>query len=446
MKKFFAVLLLAAMLLSLWACGKQDTPTVPTTGNSGGTTEKDPLQSEFTWKKFDTSATLEKKTVTSKDGNVLTFDKLEYDGDSAIINFTLKNNGEEARVAMVEAVSVNGVMIQSSASVWTEPGEEKQDVIYLTLDAMRLYGIFEIAELDLQIQMYNEEWEDEELIDVELKTSAQATNSADDYIKAVNSAAAQETLGFNVVETISERKDLGNDLYLESIVYMQIEDGSYLLLEVDNEGEQMRNAYACITQINKLGAYDGLDMNIYPGAKAILQLDAEWALPSIKREVFGMSEIYEILYDITTYDCDENGEIVWDDEEKTTEFTYKVPEAEVKAPDMTGTVLYEQEGLRILAKEPVTNDWDETYIYMIYEADPELGLSVEEDWEKEIQVDGTCEYSLLSTPGFLEEKYTVGYLELDYMEAESATVYLTLYDYNADADFVGTPLELKIEF
>ena len=443
MKKVLAVLLLAAMLLSITACGKKNRPAdMPAAEQNQGENEEKDIP--ITWRELSTDVTMETKQLTCKDGSVVTIGPLTYDEYSVNIGVSFKNNTKEERRAEITTMAINDLMVHPGMAVWAMPGEETKDTVSIDRDELRMSGIFAVEKIDLMVETTNSQWENEEVITAQLTTSAKPEKITDAYYKTIQSVEAQEELGLFLVDAVNERIGLGKDLYLESKAYVNMYGIEYLLLEVVNEGDKLRNLFYSTEQINTMKAAEGLDCRIYPGAKAIVQLDLTNALPQTKMKAFGMTEIYQVLFQTSVYDCDELGHVDWESADKAMEFTYQVPGVTVTAPDMTGTVLHQQEGLRISYKAPVVDDWGCTVIYMIYEADPALRLNVEQDWDQEIQVDGACDWSNLNTPGLMERAIDIQQLELENLEAAaSVTFWLRIYAY-AEDDTEGTPLKLTI--
>ena len=444
MKKIIALVLLLAMLMTLAACGKKkEEKKEETTAATEETVEVEVLpEPASSWDKFSTEATMEATTLTAEDSSVVTIGSLSYDETSVEIGFAFKNNAEEERSATISMLSINGMMFPCSPTVWADAGEEAKDAVVLTMNELRLRGVFEIATIEISVYICNTEWELVECLSAELKTSVEPRKEADTYYVSATSEGAQQTENYTVIASVNERVELGEELFLESKIYARGQDGDRLMLEIVNEGEEMRSVAIYTSQVNTMESYDSQDQRIYPGSRAVLMMD----IPRTKMEAFGMDEIYEIKFDVAIYPCDENGEVDWENALLEVPFTYNIPGATITEPDMSGTEIYKQDGLRILMKAPITNEWGETYVYMVYEADPELGLTVAQDWETEIEVNGSYDLAILEVPGILDKEFNVGYLLLDNLSAETATIYLRIYDSNNSEDYEGTPLKMTIAF
>ncbi len=448
MKKFLAVLLALAMLLSLAACGKKaDKEDKKEQGKEEEQEQVETVQ----WGEFKCAATQETELLTNT-GSTITIAPLDYENEYAAIHTTFLNNTESTKYLSVVAFAVNGMMFNVDLYFSADSGQEAFDMFGVSQNELRAKGIFEIGIVDLMFSVCDEDGNVEETLSCRIESDAAENYVADPqaYFTFINNQEAQSEGGYNVAASVDERLSLGGEIYLESKVYVENAGNEYLLLEVVNETSEMCYMNVSANMVNSMVAEGaGESITVFPGAKAILSVDMEWALPEAKRRAFGVEQISDISLYFESYNCLEDGSIDWEAESQFYNIRYTLPETSA-TPDMSGTVLYEGERLRVTAKAPVDVVVDgmgeSTYVYLIFENVGQTDLSIQENGAKDIVVNGDEGKEIyFSNPYYLYTgDYTICHVNVDNMEGESVFLPLLINDYEDSS--IRWEVDLTIPF
>jgi hypothetical protein len=343
-------------------------------------------------------------------------------------------------------------MVNGYLHMEVDSGATDFDVFSFSYDELRTLGIFQIATMDILMNIINEEWITEETHSIQVKSDAADTYEEDPqaYYNAITSQKAQNQLEYKVIVNEDIREELGTDLYLESKVFMKSRYGEYLKMEVVNEGSQMRYVRIGTEMVNGMPANSASEyFTIFPGKKAVFSIDMEWALPKTLREAFEMDEIATAVIFADMYNCTENGSMDWNDDGEYKDMNFTVPGV-TAAPNMSGTVVYEENGLKITAKAPVvdvfSDEYREAYVYLIFENVGDMDLYLRESDEKEATVNGIVpDYYYFQNPSYLYMgDRVICYLEVDNMDVNSIYLPMTAEDNDDSSDW--WEVELNIQF
>ena len=399
-KKFLALSLALATLLSLAACG------------------------EKSLKAFNEKPTTETTVLSAQDESAITIDPVEYVDGNVELNVHYETSASDARTVSLVAISVNGVTMHVPFLAESEAGESISQKISIPQNDLRLRGIFGLSTIDLLFTIADETSTITDTLSTQIKTSAAKRYKTDDkaYLQIVTGKKTQKELGYTVVNSITEQPTaLGYDVSLKSQVFVNAGDNEYLLLEVANEGDAMRYVQIGTSSVNGMFT-DGAIENctILPGTKAVFALDMNAALPAAVRDAFGMDGIATVELSCDVYGYTENGEIDWDESGEYTDFTYNNPERSVTM-DLSGTEIYNKHGLKISAKSPVEqvvgDEVKETYVYLIIENTGNVGYTVLPKSGGETVVGGDSNFLYFDNPGFIGE----GDIVISHLMAENMT-------------------------
>lgn len=419
LKKILALCLALCLVFSLVACGKKDKE------KDGGKTPELPV-----WREFSTEATTEKTVLTAQNGCTVTIEPVSYANEYVEMRVNFHNPTESEKVLELEAIAINGMMLNVYMSVYAQPDEEAFDLLGASQDELRIKGIFEIATIDILFTVTDEEAGQQEALSCQLKSSAQnVTETPDAYYNAITSQEAQAELEYAIVNSNDERFALGNDVYLESKILL---DQDFMLLEVVNEADTMRHGQISTDLVNGMyGTQVGESYTLFPGARAIYAIDLAWSLPKTMRLAFGMEKIASVNLFSEIYLCMGNGDIDWESDGEYMSIRYLVPDT-TETPDMTsGAVLYEEKGLKVIAKTPVQGvdpaEQDSTYVYLIFVNTGDSDLEIVQDSEKQILVNGDCEMVYFQEPYYLfMDDSAICHVLVDKMSGSSVTIPLLI--------------------
>ena len=151
-KKFLFVLLVLAMLASLSACGgSAGNPSPPESGASA--------PSDATLDPFNVNVTLDDTVLVDEDGVKITATGLAYTAYSVDLGLTIENNSGKDLSFVSGSLgyscnSVNGYMVDDGyLNCDVGNGKKANDIISFSYDTLMLYGIDEIADLEIGISM-----------------------------------------------------------------------------------------------------------------------------------------------------------------------------------------------------------------------------------------------------------------------------------------------------
>lgn len=171
-KKCLAVILVLALVLSMYGCGSSDKSKDDKETNNKVEATNAPADTETTDSKEDPSETPEETPDESKDDsstsgaalpveNSVVFDQDglkvttlslgEDDYGDQVVNMKLENNSDKNVSFMVEDVSVNGFMVSTLFFVEVNAGSSTEDVLTIYTSELEESGIQEIADIELKL-------------------------------------------------------------------------------------------------------------------------------------------------------------------------------------------------------------------------------------------------------------------------------------------------------
>ena len=163
--KFLSMLLAVALLATLSACG---TPAVPidsptSTGNGASestlTDDNTPKPPDESQGLFNVNATLNETVLVDDGGVKITATGLTYTAYSADLALTIENNSGKDLSFVSGSMgyscnSINGYMVNDGyLNCDVANGKKANDTISFSYDALMLYGINEIADMEIGFSM-----------------------------------------------------------------------------------------------------------------------------------------------------------------------------------------------------------------------------------------------------------------------------------------------------
>ncbi len=438
MKKLIAMLLLAAMLVSLTACRKKEKEEKETEPATEAVQFDD-------WEKFLTTATTEKAVVKPQVGGEITVAPVAYRDNVVCLDITLNNTTDRTLCLDVAAVAVNGITIGAVCNTFALPGEQVMETLSVSQTELRMAGIFQIATVEFLFDIQDEDGFSLEVVRHTLTSSAGADfqQDADASLRAFTSSQAQSEMGYTVVCNEKTRVELGDNVYLENKVFIDGALGEILRLEVRNEDDKLYNLAGAIDSINGLNvlAYSRVD-TILPNTSAVVYVQMELVLSQMMREAFGVDSTAKFGMELKLYDCQENGAPL-DSAEPLAQhrFEMTIPEREVLA-NLEGTLLYYANGLEILAKKAVYAPWsedqEETYVYLVFRCHEDKELTVELEPEKPVVMNGGYSYFEFIAPETIAgNDYRVGCVRVDNIDSTFVELSLLVTDAGNQTEFTA---------
>lgn len=438
--KWLSLLLAAALTVSLSACTPSDSGTSDLSQSaSGGTSSGSAAASQQSLGEFRTEATLEETVMLDEGGVKITATGLIYSSYAAELDLTIENNSGKDLSFISGSIgyscnSVNGFMVDDGyLNCDVANGKKANGTIKFSYDSLMLYGIDEIADLEIGFDMSDDDYNHTYSGPIQLKTSAYETHdySTDPYQETITSGAAMNTYGYEMICFNQDSQYDRNGVKLLSSGVMKNSDGSTaLLLELQNTTDSM--VYISTSDI----AINGLTVEpstwssdaVNPGKSRIVDVQLSSVLDPENWDIFGITEIGSVSLSLGQ----KNGE--------GREIAPKTP-IEIVVPganagyDATGTEIYNKDGLRIIAKavkKDSASYSDEMYMYLLAENRSGKTLSVSD------------QYNSLSVNGYMTD--CIGFTQ-ELEDGQAAVLSIWLMSSSLEQNQITSPEEIQeIEF
>ncbi len=409
MKKLFSLLLAICIVISLAACGGSPSTessaenSQPDEGSSAAASSSDKDESKSsddTLEPFSKDATLSETVMYDENGTKITATGLSYSNYSVDLELTIENNTEKDLSFVSGSVgyccnSINGYMISDGyLNCDVAAGKSANDTISFSYDQLMLYGINEIADIEIGFDVSDDDSNDTYTGPCQVKTSAFDAHdySKDCYQETIASSAAMNTYNYDITCFLQDALYDVNGVKLLSSAIMENSSGeSALLLELENTTSDMIYLSSSDIAINNLIVYSSTwDSDaINPGKRVIISIDLSSVLDPEYWSIYGIKEIGSVALSLSQKDTN------WNDIAEETSVTIAVPGAKAEY-DADGTEVYNQDGLRIVKKAVVEDPSD-------YSSNLHVLLLAENKSGKDLTV-GTA-YNSLSVNGFMTSFY-----------------------------------------
>lgn len=359
-RRVMAALLTAVMVISLAACNSAQKSSADvterkeaerTTQERAESAEKEQDAEESG---FNTQASIEETILAEEADFKITATALSYTSYSVDLKVTIENSSDQELSFMSGTMgygnnAVNGYMIEDGYMCTdVAAGKKANETISFSSDALSIYGITQIAEIQLGIQV-----NDSDNNAVYKGVSAVKTSIADSYDAAIDTY--QQSITSGMLEEIS---DCSIDYYAEDELYSQggvriisetlltnVDGEKMLLFEVVNETSD--NIYGCVSDVSmnglavRSGAWSSDSIN--PGARCVIDLSMSSLLEPSYWELFGIAEIGEIAFSFGVNDSE------YDEMIAPQELCISMSDAAAPLDD-SGVEVYQEDGIRIVSK------------------------------------------------------------------------------------------------
>lgn len=443
MKKIISLLLILCCVISLAACGNTDVepggttsnPTQSDNGNSEGKPSEPPQQNDEKLGTFSKNATLAETVMVDESGVKITATGLSYNNYAVELELTIENNSGKDLSFISGSMgyscnSVNGYMVSDGyLNCDVANGKKANDAISFSYDALMLYGISEIADIEIGFDISDDDYNHTYTGPRQVKTSVFDSHdySKDLYQETITSRAAMNTFSYDITYFSQDNLYNENGVKLLSSGLMVNRDGdTALLMELENTASEI--IYASTSDI----ALNGLIVTsstwssdaINPGKRCIVDVDISSVLDSEYWEIYGIKTIGSISLSLTQRNSDGNN------------ITEAVP-VNIVVPntksefDASGTEVYNANGLRIVSKT-VLEDSSE------YSADMYVLLLAENNSGKTLSIDDV--YDSLSVNGFMTD---YSYYSKELKNGESAVLEIKLWESSLEDNKISSVSDVK---
>ncbi|MCR5166114.1 MAG: hypothetical protein K6C13_02700 [Oscillospiraceae bacterium] len=411
MKKTTALLTIAALILTMSACGNQaaapaDTKAAEQTTAAAEqasettaektaakettaettTTEATTAKPEQNKSGFKKDATIDETVLIDEDGIKVTAKELTYSKYAASLELTLENNSDKDITLMSGTLgyscnSVNGMMFSGGYfNSDVKAGKKTKESVTFKYEDLLIYGIDEIADIELGIYSSPGGLDYTYYPVSQIKTSAAGTYNYDASAarKALNSSEMQSDKGYTVKYFAEDALYDVDDVSIVSETLFENRDGDpMLLVEVVNN-----SAYQSRISIDNI-AINGVTVCssrwtselINPGKTAFIDINLASAFEKQYWDMFGITDIKSIKLGIGQSDREGKNE------SKPETIVIPVSGSDVSA-DTSGTVAYDQGGVRVIYKGIAGGRYDfdkDLYMMMLVENTSGKKIYIDED-------------------------------------------------------------------
>lgn len=434
MKKIMLSLLVLCSVVSLAACGNDAGPEE--TAEKQEQTEHGVLEntpSDVKLGTFNKSASLDETVMVDEGGVKITAAGLNYTNYSVDLELTIENNSGKDLSFISGSVgyncnAINGYMVKDGyLNCDVADGKKANDSISFSYDSLMLYGIHEIADMEIGFDMSDGDYNHTYSGPRQVKTSAFDAHDYDKnyYQETITSRAAMNTYGYDISCFSKDSLYDENGVKLLSSGVMVNQDGeTVLLLELENTTNNMVYLSTSNITINGLVADSSVWSNdaISPGKHSIVDVVLSSVLEPEYWDVYGIEEIGSISLSLSQYDPDGN-EIA----DKT---AIEVLVPGVKSTyDASGQEVYNSGGLRIAAKTILEDDYgSDLYVLLLAENHSGKTLSIDDV------------YDSLSVNGFMTE---YSYYSKELADGECAVLEIELWGSSLEENKIASVSDIK---
>ena len=347
---------------------------------------------------FDKTAVIEETVMIDENDIKITATGLNYTNYSVELELTIENNSGKNLSFISGSLgyccnSINGYMLSDGyLNCDVAGGKKANDTISFKYDSLQVYGINEIADIEIGFDVSDDDYNHTYYEPKQVKTSIADSHdySGDVYQETITSPAAINTYGYDITYFSTDTLYDVNGIKLLSSGMMVNRSGEpTLLLEFENTTDNI--AYLSTTDIslNGLLVYTSTWSSdaINPGKRAIIDIDSSSILDKEYWDVYGIKDVGSIS--LTVNQLDSKGADIAD----PAAIEIAIPDVEA-AFDSNGAEIYSDNGLRIVSKTVLDDPSS-------YSSDLHVLLLAENTSGKTLTIKD--EYNSLSVNGFMTD-------------------------------------------
>ena len=443
MKKILSLPLVLSLAVSFSACGSNTSaggsteigqPT-ESIGTETSLTSETSEQSNEDAPSFNETATLVKTVMYDEGGVKITATGLTYKNNSVDLELTIENNSTEdlsfiSGSSGYSCNSINGYMVSSGyLNCDVAAGKKANDSISFNYTELIVYGITEIADMEIGFDMVDDDYNDTYSGPIPLQTSAYDTHdyNKDYYPETVTNSAIMNTYKYSLSYFSQDALYDVNGIKLLSSGVMINRDGDpALLLELENTTSDSLYVSTSDIAINGLVICSSTWSSdiINPGKRSIMDLDISSMLDPEYWDVYGIKEIGTIALALRQRDFGGN------DLADKTSVEFVISDANATY-DATGTEVYNNNGLRIVTKALLEDPSDlssDMYVLLLAKNNSGKTLTISDD------------YDSLSVNGVMAD---YSYYSQSLADGSSAVLEIQLWDSSLEDNNIASVSDIK---
>jgi len=330
---------------------------------------------------FNTAPTIEETVLLDESDIKITATDLTYTGYSVDLGISIENNTDKNLSFASGTVgycctSINNCMIKGGyLNEDVAAGKKAKETISFSRTELELYGIREIADIQVGFVVKDDDYDEYFKGTGQVRTSVADSYdyTVNTYKKAMDSKALE--VFYDCTIDYYEEQELYNENGVSMVSQALItnsEGEQAFLLELVNNSSEMVNVALCNPAVNGVGLYGSTwtTDTIRPGARCIMEAEVTAMLDGTCWELLGLGEVHTFSGDIILKD-DEYTEVVAPKEIQIALST------ETPVPNITGTEVYNENGVRIISKGIVEDSFDlSDDLHMVFLAENQSGALV----------------------------------------------------------------------
>lgn len=309
-KKVFAAAIVAALILT--ACSPSVQDGVVSSDKISDNSEKDDHEDASekdadALKVFDKSQKIEETVLMDENNVKITATELTYSDYAAQLHLLIENNSSKEYSFVSGAIgyscnAINGYMVADGyLNIDVPAGSKAEDTVEFSISELRLYGINQIADMQIGFMIRDEEYNDFYSGPRGVRTGAaeKYDYGKDTYLEAIKNNVVRAVYDYEI-EYLSEDVlyDSGGMKVNAAVLVTNTEGEKVLLLEVQNNSEDLVSAVIKNVMINEEVNYEYLWSGtlVNPGAKAVIDISADSVLSAADIEEGTVTEISSIAF------------------------------------------------------------------------------------------------------------------------------------------------------
>lgn len=377
MKKVILLMSILAISLSFTACNNktsEKTSLESSVSTEAGSITKETIKEEISDNKetrkkdeykldnFNNSASIEETVLVDENYIKITATELDYDNYCVTLKLNIENNSNENLSFVTGSVgyscnSINGYMIDDGyLNCDIAAGKKANDTIKFDYNALSLYGINEIADIEVGFSITDENYNKFITGPRQIKTSIYDSfdYSVDYYKTSIMSDNLKNKFDY-AIDYFSEDKIYDqNGIAIISEGLMTNTDGEKIVfLEAENNSNETVTITTNNISLNGLvvtnGTWSNSDIN--PGKRCIIDLSLSSMMDSSYYETFGISDIGNVTLSVILKD-DEYNDIT---NPQTINMNFPGVDSSF---DASGKEVYNENGIRIVSKGFLEDDFE----------------------------------------------------------------------------------------
>ena len=415
-KKLVAIMLLVTMALSLIACGgapetsggdlsaitekqEENSAVNDTTGSQNEDNDKDESKNVEIGA-FSTDASIEESVLLEENDVKITATGLSYTNYSVELSLLIENNSDKDLQFISNSLAyscnaVNGYMVDDGyLNVDVAAGKKANDTISFGIDGLTIYGITEIADIQVGFDISDDDYNHIYSGPRQVKTSAADTYDyeTDTYGMSINGGVLEAV--YDCVIDYYEEDEVYNQggIRIVSEALMTNRDGEkIILLEVENNSSECIYGVTTDISVNGLVLYSSVWSrdSLNPGTRRIVDLSLSSMLDKDYWDTFGIFDIGKFTCSFTVQDADYAEMIA------PQEISMVVSQSSASL-DSSGMELYNENGIRFILKGMVEDPSK-------YSDNIHMLLLIENNYSEAIRIDDA--YDSLSINSFMTDYY-----------------------------------------